>query len=109
LDTLQFSSPERADYTANRLMEFLDRLHHYATEEEPADLDQAKDMLAGIAEVTKNMTNQVLDTHDQMMVGNIPAEAFENDGGGAPGFLLPVYAEANIRYWRLRKSGGDAV
>jgi hypothetical protein len=41
------------------------------------------------------------------MVGGIPAEAFENEAS-APGFLLPIYAEDSIRYWRLRKKS-DAV
>lgn len=104
MDKLEFNSPERAAYTANKLLEFVDRLRSYAGGGEPADLDQAKDKLAAIAEVSNSMISHVLDTHDQFMVGSIPAEAFENDAGGAPGWLLPSDAEQSIRRWRLRKN-----
>jgi hypothetical protein len=71
LDTLEFKDLSRAAYTANRLLTFIDRLRHYARRE-PADLDQAKDMLGAIAEVCKNTFIQTADTYDQVMVGGIP-------------------------------------
>jgi hypothetical protein len=69
----------------------------------PADLDRAKDILDAIADVCHNTLVQTADTYDQIMVGGIPAEAFESEAS-APGFLLSVYAEEAIRWQRRGKA-----
>jgi hypothetical protein len=53
MDDLEFGSPDRAAYTANGLLQCLDRLQHYAGKT-PANLDHVKGMLAAIAKVCCN-------------------------------------------------------
>jgi hypothetical protein len=105
LNDLNFTELARAAYSANRLLDVLNGLHHYASTVEPADLAQAKDMLGAVAEVCRNAINDAIDKHDQGMAMGIPSEAWENDSGSTPGTFDPRLAEESIRYWRLRKSG----
>jgi hypothetical protein len=56
----------------------MERAQHYAAAE-PQGFDDAKDRLAALATVARNMVADVIEKKDNIMISGYPEEAYEND------------------------------
>jgi hypothetical protein len=97
---------ERANYACGRMLWRLDQWQHYAAEP-VTDLDHATTKLRALAAVMQSMHGDIIDHWHGAMVHGAPAEAWDNDGGGAP-MLDPRLAEFHVRRARGRRPA-DAI
>jgi hypothetical protein len=95
---------DRANYAAERMLRFMSRWQHYAAEP-VTDLEHATAKLRALVNVMATLHGDIVDHWHDGMIHGAPAEAFDNDGGGAP-LLDPDIAEFHVRYQRKRKQPG---